>query len=300
MRRWRSPTTPSTGCPGEVRGRHRPRAGDRAADADGQCHHKRQESLRYRQPVRWHRAVRSVTATATSATANTCTPKPSAYPNERDRSCGSPGPWSPAAVRASAVVWRTPRRRRSRNPGQRSAPNALKRWSMRSPVVRRRERFRSTSPTTPAATAAISAAGPVDVLVNNAGNAGPRVREPGGFADTEPGNWEAFLREPATASCTAPVRCCRDGCQPVGPHSDDRVRRRPYGDRRCGHGAAKAGAAGLTRSVALENGRYNITANNISLGTMRTPPDRALWAEHADSPGQRPSLANRHSPPGIT
>ena len=50
------------------------------------------------------------------------------------------------------------------------------------------------------------------------------------------------------------------------------------------YGATKAAAAGLTRSVALENGRFNVTANNISLGTMRTPMTEALWSEHADSP----------------
>jgi 2-hydroxycyclohexanecarboxyl-CoA dehydrogenase len=37
------------------------------------------------------------------------------------------------------------------------------------------------------------------------------------------------------------------------------------------YAAAKAGAAGFMRSVAKEVGRYAITVNSISLGTMRTP-----------------------------
>ena len=43
------------------------------------------------------------------------------------------------------------------------------------------------------------------------------------------------------------------------------------------YAAAKAGAAGLTRSIANEVGRHGITANNISLGTMRTPLSEASW-----------------------
>jgi 3-oxoacyl-[acyl-carrier protein] reductase len=43
------------------------------------------------------------------------------------------------------------------------------------------------------------------------------------------------------------------------------------------YAAAKAGAAGLTRSIANEVGRHGITANNIALGTMRTPLSEASW-----------------------
>lgn len=58
-----------------------------------------------------------------------------------------------------------------------------------------------------------------------------------------------------------------------------------------GYAAAKAGAAGLTRSLALETGRHGITANNITLGTMRTPLTEPLWAEQADSPQAKAILS---------
>lgn len=58
------------------------------------------------------------------------------------------------------------------------------------------------------------------------------------------------------------------------------------------YGAAKAGAAGLTRSLALENGRFGITANNISLGTMRTPMTEPLWADGGSSPQAKAILSS--------
>jgi 3-oxoacyl-[acyl-carrier protein] reductase len=37
------------------------------------------------------------------------------------------------------------------------------------------------------------------------------------------------------------------------------------------YAAAKAGAAGFSRSIAREVGRYGITVNNVALGTIRPP-----------------------------
>ena len=45
------------------------------------------------------------------------------------------------------------------------------------------------------------------------------------------------------------------------------------------YAAAKAGAAGLMRSIAAEGGRHGLTANSIALGTIRTPRSETLWAE---------------------
>nr|MDT0667686.1 SDR family oxidoreductase [Micromonospora sp. DSM 115978] len=49
------------------------------------------------------------------------------------------------------------------------------------------------------------------------------------------------------------------------------------------YSAAKAGAAGLTRTLAIETGRHGVTFNNIALGTMRTPATEAMWADPDDS-----------------
>ncbi|BBY75279.1 glucose 1-dehydrogenase [Mycolicibacterium parafortuitum] len=142
---------------------------------------------------------------------------------------------------------------------------------------------------------ALADTGPVDVLVNNAGNAGAdgfggRAK----FADTDPGDWEPFLR----VNLYGVLHCTRAVLPSMIANSWGRILTIVSDAGRTGdpggavYGAAKAGAAGLTRSLALENGRHNITANNISLGTMRTPMTEPLWAEHADSPQAKEILRN--------
>ncbi|MDN4517986.1 SDR family oxidoreductase [Mycolicibacterium austroafricanum] len=142
---------------------------------------------------------------------------------------------------------------------------------------------------------AVAATGPVDVLVNNAGNAGAegfggRAR----FADTEPVYWDSFLR----VNLYGVLHCTRAVLPTMIANTWGRILTVVSDAGRTGdpggavYGAAKAGAAGLMRSVALENGRFNVTANNISLGTMRTPLTEPLWAEHGDSPQAKEILRN--------
>jgi 3-oxoacyl-[acyl-carrier protein] reductase len=147
----------------------------------------------------------------------------------------------------------------------------------------------------PAVSAAIAAVGRVDVLVNNAGNAGAdgfTERRP--FAETDPDEWEPFLRVNlyGVMNCTRaalPGMVERQWGRIVTIVSDAGRTGDPNG---AAYAASKAGAAGLTRSIALENGRHGITANNIALGTMRTPLSEPLWAEHADSPQAKAVLRN--------
>lgn len=142
---------------------------------------------------------------------------------------------------------------------------------------------------------AVAAVGSVDILVNNAGNAGAEgFASRDKFADTEPADWEPFIR----VNLYGVLHCTRAVLPAMVAGNWGRILTIVSDAGRAGdpggavYGAAKAGAAGLTRSVALENGRYNITANNISLGTMRTPLTEALWSEHGDSPQARAILQN--------
>lgn len=145
-----------------------------------------------------------------------------------------------------------------------------------------------------AVTAAVSAAGPVDILVNNAGNAGAEgfaTRK--SFADTDPADWNPFLQ----VNLYGVLHCTRAVLPAMVERQWGRVVTIVSDAGRTGdafgavYAAAKAGAAGLTRSIALENGRYGITANNIALGTMRTPLTEPLWAEMADSPQAKAILS---------
>ena len=133
-----------------------------------------------------------------------------------------------------------------------------------------------------AVVAAAQAAGPVDVLVNNAGNAGAAGF--GGrdaFVDTTPDDWDPFVR----VNLYGAMHCSRAVLPGMIEAGFGRLVTIVSDAGRVGdvggaaYSAAKAGAAGLTRALARENGRYGITANNISLGTMRTPATEPLWAD---------------------
>jgi 3-oxoacyl-[acyl-carrier protein] reductase len=141
---------------------------------------------------------------------------------------------------------------------------------------------------------AISGAGSVDILINNAGNAGAEgfsARTP--FAETEPSDWAPFLQ----VNLYGVLNCTRAVLPSMVDRKWGRVVTIVSDAGRTGdangavYGAAKAGAAGLMRSLALEVGRYGITANNIALGTMRTPLTEPLWSQMGDSPQAKAILA---------
>ncbi|WKG03489.1 SDR family NAD(P)-dependent oxidoreductase [Mycolicibacterium sp. HK-90] len=147
---------------------------------------------------------------------------------------------------------------------------------------------------TQAITDASAEARPIDILVNNAGNAGAEgfaARMP--FAETTPADWEPFLQ----VNLYGVLNCTRAVLPTMVERQWGRIVTIVSDAGRTGdasgavYAAAKAGAAGLTRSIALENGRYGITANNIALGTMRTPLTEPLWAEMADSPQAKAILS---------
>lgn len=146
-----------------------------------------------------------------------------------------------------------------------------------------------------AAVDAVRAAGGVDVLVNNAGNAGSAGfgdRKP--FAETGPADWESYLR----VNLYGVLNCTRAALPEMVEKRWGRIITVVSDAGRTGdpngaaYSASKAGAAGLTRSIAMENGRYGITANNIALGTMRTPLSEPLWEQGTDSPQAKAILRN--------
>lgn len=145
-----------------------------------------------------------------------------------------------------------------------------------------------------AVVAAVAETAPVDVLINNAGNAGVegfgRLAE---FVDTSPADWDAFLavNVHGVLNCThavLPVMIERRWGRVITIVSDSA---RSGGSRMAVYGAAKAAAAGLTRGVASEVARHGITVNNVALGTMRTEATDALWSDPASADVQRQILS---------
>jgi NAD(P)-dependent dehydrogenase (short-subunit alcohol dehydrogenase family) len=114
---------------------------------------------------------------------------------------------------------------------------------------------------------------PIDILINNAGNRGGGRFELAQFAESDPADWEPFIRVNlhGVMVCTryALPGMIERGYGRIITIISDAAR---VGDAKmAAYAAAKAGAAGFTRSVATEVGAFGVTANCISLGTMRTP-----------------------------
>jgi NAD(P)-dependent dehydrogenase (short-subunit alcohol dehydrogenase family) len=113
----------------------------------------------------------------------------------------------------------------------------------------------------------------LDVLVNNAGNRGDGGFELKAVVDSDPADWEPFLR----VNLHGVMLCTRAALPAMVRAEHGRVITLLSDAARVGdpnlaaYAAAKAGAAGFIRSVAAEVGRFGITANCIALGTMRTP-----------------------------
>lgn len=130
--------------------------------------------------------------------------------------------------------------------------------------------------------AAVDRVGGVEILVNNAGNAGVAgFGDRGPFAESDPGDWEPFLQ----VNLYGAMHCARAALPGMIEAGWGRVITIVSDAGRVGdaHGvaysASKAGAAGFARALARETGRHGITVNNIALGTMRTPQTEPLWAD---------------------
>jgi 3-oxoacyl-[acyl-carrier protein] reductase len=118
--------------------------------------------------------------------------------------------------------------------------------------------------------------GPVDVLVNNAGNFGadPRQLERKPFWEAGRATWDAYIGVNlyGVLNCTSaviPGMIERNrGGRLITIISDAGRVGEPNLEI---YSAAKAGAAGFMRAVAKTLGRYHITANSVAIATTRTP-----------------------------
>ena len=123
--------------------------------------------------------------------------------------------------------------------------------------------------------------GPVDILVNNAGIPTTGFGDLKLFVDTRPDDWEDAMRLNLGAVLHvthAYIGAMVDaGWGRVVTVVSDAGRR---GERfQAIYGAAKAGAMGFMRGLAAEVGAHGVTANCVSLGTMKSgPTEEAITA----------------------
>lgn len=129
-----------------------------------------------------------------------------------------------------------------------------------------------------AVAAAVEAAGAIDVLVNNAGNAGVDGWNFAPFADTPPEDWDRYF----AVNLFGVMHCTRAVLNGMIERQYGRIvtivsDAARWGEPNMGaYAAAKAGAAGFTRAIAREVGRHGITVNNVALGSIdpTDPADR--------------------------
>ncbi|MCA9512677.1 MAG: SDR family oxidoreductase [Myxococcota bacterium] len=112
---------------------------------------------------------------------------------------------------------------------------------------------------------------PVDIVVNNAGNAGSTRMVPTPFREMDPSQWDGPLDVNLygvlhTTHAVLPGMCERGFGRIIGISSGAGVVGLSLGV--APYGAGKAGALALLRHVAIENARLGVTANSIALGLM--------------------------------
>jgi 3-oxoacyl-[acyl-carrier protein] reductase len=147
-----------------------------------------------------------------------------------------------------------------------------------------------------AVTAAIHSAnttlGPITLLVNNAGNAGPNATMGHSplFWETKPEDWDRYFR----TNLQGVMNCCHAALPGMVAQKKGRIvtivsdAGRVGEARLTAYAAAKAGAAGFVRAIAREAGRFGITSNAISLSALEPPlgddaKAQFLASEHAQA-----------------
>ncbi|HKR88677.1 MAG TPA: SDR family oxidoreductase [Phenylobacterium sp.] len=136
--------------------------------------------------------------------------------------------------------------------------------------------------------AAAESLGPVTLLVNNAGNAGPNAQIGLGpeFWESDPGDWDRFFR----TNTFGVMNCCHAAIPGMIQAGRGRIVAIVSDAGRVGearlapYAAAKAAAAGFVRALAKETGRYGVTCNAISLSAVAPPmeAEKARAFEESD------------------
>jgi NAD(P)-dependent dehydrogenase (short-subunit alcohol dehydrogenase family) len=118
--------------------------------------------------------------------------------------------------------------------------------------------------------------GRLDIVINNAGYV---VRE--NFVDTKPASWAPQI----DVGLYGPIHTCHAAVPHMIAQKHGRIVSFAGDSSRVGEtglaigGAARAGAIALMKSLAKELGRYNITANAISLGLVESSHTDPKWME---------------------
>jgi NAD(P)-dependent dehydrogenase (short-subunit alcohol dehydrogenase family) len=137
--------------------------------------------------------------------------------------------------------------------------------------------------------------GPVTILVNNAGMAGPNIQMgldvP--FWETDPADWDRYFR----TNSQGVMNCCHAVLPAMVAANQGRIVTIVSDSGRVGqarlsvYAAAKAAAGGFVRSLARETGRYGITCNAISLSTLEPPLEAEALAQFMASDRTRAQLS---------
>jgi NAD(P)-dependent dehydrogenase (short-subunit alcohol dehydrogenase family) len=122
--------------------------------------------------------------------------------------------------------------------------------------------------------AAVGSAGPIDVLVNNAGNGGAEQMAVRTFRELDPEAWDGPIR----VNLHGVLNCCKAVIDGMCDRSWGRVITISSGAGTAGvaigvspYSAGKGGGIAFTRTLALEVARNGVTANTLAIGLMGLP-----------------------------
>jgi NAD(P)-dependent dehydrogenase (short-subunit alcohol dehydrogenase family) len=140
-----------------------------------------------------------------------------------------------------------------------------------------------------------AAIGPITLLVNNAGNAGPGATMGTSplFWETQPAEWDRYFH----TNLRGVMNCCHVALPEMVAKQRGRIvtivsDSGRVGDARLAvYGASKAAAAGFVRSIAKETGRFGITCNAISLSTLEPPMSEEQLAQFINSERTKAQLS---------